>query len=129
MDTGLMQPQPNRTTTTSSPLLEQFRAVLSPSGGSPRTLEEKLAALSDTELQSIMQTAKFVQMAMQFKLAANDKTMGWPELVQSMYRGMGIDRRSLIAELLGRDRPVTVYPRAKGTEVIATDGAGYLSAA
>ena len=76
MDTGLMKPQPNRTTTTSSPLLEQFRAVLSPSGGSPRTLEEKLAALSDRELQSIMQTAKFVQMAMQFKLAANDKTMG-----------------------------------------------------
>ena len=124
-----MQPQPNWSTTNNSPLLEQFRAVLSPTGGSPRTLEEKLAALSDTELQSIMQTAKFVQMAMQFKLAANDKTMGWPELVQSMYRGMGIDRRSLIAELLARDRPVTVYPRAKGTEVIATDGAGYLSAA
>ena len=97
-----MQPQPNRSTTTNSPLLEQFRAVLSPTGGSPRTLEEKLAALSDTELQSIMQTAKFVQMAMQFKLAANDKTMGWPELVQSMYRGMGIDRRSLIAELCKR---------------------------
>ena len=50
MDTGLMQPQPNRTTTTRSPLLEQFRAVLSPTGGSPRTLEEKLAALSEAEL-------------------------------------------------------------------------------
>ena len=50
MDTGLMQPQPNRTTTTSSPLLEQFRAILSPTGGSPRTLEEKLQALTDTEL-------------------------------------------------------------------------------
>ena len=113
MDTGLMQPQPNRTTTTSSPLLEQFRAVLSPSGGSPRTLEEKLAALSDTELQSIMQTAKFVQMAMQFKLAANDKTMGWPELVQSMYRGMGIDRRSLIAELLQETDPLPFIPEPK----------------
>jgi flagellum-specific peptidoglycan hydrolase FlgJ len=113
MDTGLMKPQPNRTTTTSSPLLEQFRAVLSPSGGSPRTLEEKLAALSDTELQSIMQTAKFVQMAMQFKLAANDKTMGWPELVQSMYRGMGIDRRSLIAELLEETDPLPFIPEPK----------------
>ena len=61
MDTGLMKPQPNRPTTTSSPLLEQFRAVLSPTGGSPRTLEDKLAALSDTELNSIMQTAKFVR--------------------------------------------------------------------
>ena len=113
MDTGLMKPQPNRTTTTSSPLLEQFRAVLSPSGGSPRTLEEKLAALSDTELQSIMQTAKFVQMAMQFKLAANDKTMGWPELVQSMYRGMSLDRRSLVAELLQETNPLPFIPEPK----------------
>ena len=38
-----------------------------------------------------MQTAKFVQMAMQMKLAANDRTMGWAELVQSMYRGIGYD--------------------------------------
>ena len=97
MDTGLMQPQPNRTTTTSSPLLEQFRAVLSPTGGSPRTLEERLAALSEAELNSIMQTAKFVQVAMQMKIAASDRTMGWADLVQSMYRGMGSDRRSLIA--------------------------------
>jgi flagellum-specific peptidoglycan hydrolase FlgJ len=113
MDNGLMQPQPNWSTTNNSPLLEQFRAVLSPTGGSPRTLEEKLAALSDTELQSIMQTAKFVQMAMQFKLAANDKTMGWPELVQSMYRGMGIDRRSLIAELLQETDPLPFIPEPK----------------
>ena len=49
-----------------------------------------------------MQTAKFVQMAMHMKLAADDKTMGWADLVQSMYRGMGIDRRSLIAEFLKR---------------------------
>ena len=108
-----MQPQPNRTTTTSSPLLEQFRAILSPTSGSPRTLEEKLAALSDTELQSIMQTAKFVQMAMQMKLAANDKTMSWVDLVQSMYRGMGIDRRSLIAELLQGLDPLPFIPEPK----------------
>ena len=113
MDTGLMQPQPNRTATTSSPLLEQFRAILSPTGGSPRTLEEKLAALSDTELQSIMQTAKFVQMAMQFKLAANDRTMGWPDLVASMYRGMGGYRRSLVAELLEETDPLPFIPEPK----------------
>jgi len=113
MDTGLMQPQPDKAPATNSPLLERFRAVLSPSGRSPRTLEEKLAALSDTELQSIMQTAKFVQVAMQFKLAANDKTMGWPELVQSMYRGMGIDRRSLVAELLQETDPLPFIPEPK----------------
>ena len=113
MDNGLMQPQPNWSTTNNSPLLEQFRAVLSPTGGSPRTLEEKLAALSATELQSIMQTAKFVQMAMQFKLAANDKTMGWPDLVQSMYRAISIDRRSLIAELLAEIDPLPFIPEPK----------------
>ena len=108
---GIMQP--NRSTTTNSPLLEQFRAVLSPTGGSPRTLEEKLAALSAAELNSIMQTAKFVQMAMQMKLAADDKTMGWADLVQSMYRGMGIDRRSLIAELLQETDPLPFVPEPK----------------
>ena len=113
MDTGLMQPQPNRTTTTSSPLLEQFRAVLSPTGGSPRTLEERLAALSEAELNSIMQTAKFVQVAMQMKIAASDRTMGWADLVQSMYRGMGIDRRSLIAEILQETDPLPFTPEPK----------------
>ena len=113
MDTGLMQPQPNRTTTTSSPLLEQFRAILSPTGGSPRTLEEKLAALSDTELNSIMQTAKFVQMAMAMKVAADDKTMGWADLIASMYRGINIDRRSLIAELLEVIDPLDFVPQPK----------------
>ena len=114
MDTGLMQPQPNRSpTTTSSPLLEQFRAILSPTGGSPRTLEEKLAALSEAELQSIMQTAKFVQMAMQMKLAADDKTMGWPDLIASMYRGMNIERRNLLAELLEETDPLPFVPEAK----------------
>ena len=113
MDTGLMQPQPNRTTTTSSPLLEQFRAALSPTGGSPRTLEEKLAALSEAELNSIMQTAKFVQMAMAMKVAADDRTMGWPDLIASMYRGMGSDRRSLIAEILQETDPLPFTPEPK----------------
>ena len=113
MDTGLMQPQPNRSPTTNSPLLERFRAVLSPTGSAPRTLEEKLAALSEAELNSIMQTAKFVQMAMAMKVAADDKTMGWADLVQSMYRGMGIDRRSLIAELLEETDLLQFIPEPK----------------
>jgi len=39
--------------------------------------------------------------------------MGWPELVQSMYRGMGIDRRSLIAELLEETDPLPFIPEPK----------------
>jgi len=108
-----MQPQPNRTATTSSPLLEQFRAVLSPTGGSPRTLEEKLAALSEAELSSIMQTAKFVQMAMQMKLAANDRTSGWMDLLAQMYDRMDLAKQQLIAELLDETAPLDFVPQPK----------------
>ena len=124
MDTGIMQPQPNRTATTRSPLLEQFRAILSPTGGSPRTLEERLAALSEAELQSIMQTAKFVQVAMQMKLAANDRTSGWMDLVQSMYGGMDIDRRSLLAEILEETNPLDFVPQPKQQREAQQDALG-----
>ncbi|MDB9944662.1 hypothetical protein OAE27_00840, partial [bacterium] len=52
-------------------------------------------------------------MAMQFKLAADDKTMGWADLVQSMYRGMSLDRRSLVAELLQETNPLPFIPEPK----------------
>jgi flagellum-specific peptidoglycan hydrolase FlgJ len=121
---GIMQPQPNRTATINSPLLEQLREILSPTGGSPRTLEERLAAMSEAELQSIMQTAKFVQMAMQMKLAANDRTMGWVDLVQSMYGGMGIDRRSLLAEILEETNPLDFVPQPKQQREAQQDALG-----
>ena len=124
MDTGLMQPQPNKTATTSSPLLEQFRAILSPTGGSPRTLEEKLAALSEAELQSIMQTAKFVQMAMQMKLAANDRTSGWMDLLAQMYDRMDLAKQQLIAELLDETAPLDFVPQPKQQREAQQDALG-----
>ena len=60
-----------------------------------------------------MQTAKFVQMAMAMKVAADDKTMGWADLVQSMYRGISIDRRSLISQLLEVIDPLDFVPQPK----------------
>jgi hypothetical protein len=111
---GLMQqPQPSRTTTTSSPLLERFRAVLSPTGGSPRTLEEKLAALSEAELQSLIQTAKLVQMGLRMRVAANDYSMNYLDLVNKMYSGFAIDKRQLIAELLDETAPLEFVPQPK----------------
>ena len=121
---GIMLPQSNRSTTTNSPLLEQFRAVLSPTGGSPRTLEQKLAALSEAELQSIMQTAKFVQMAMQMKLAANDKTMSWVDLVQSMYGRMDLAKQQLVAELLDETAPLDFVPQPKQQREAQQDALG-----
>jgi flagellum-specific peptidoglycan hydrolase FlgJ len=124
MDIGLMQPQPNRTTTTRSPLLEQFRAILSPTGGSPRTLEERLAALSEAELQSIMQTAKLVQMGLRMRVAANDYSMNYLDLVNKMYSGLAIDKRQLIAELLDETAPLEFVPQPKQQREAQQDALG-----
>ncbi|MDB2501069.1 glucosaminidase domain-containing protein [Planktomarina temperata] len=99
--------------TEGSPLLDQLRAILSPAAGSPRTLEQRLASLNEIEQKLILQTAQFVHLAMQMRQATNDKTMGYADLVQSMYRGMSVDKRQLIAELLDETVPLDFVPTPK----------------
>ena len=99
--------------TEGSPLLDQLRAILSPAAGSPRTLEQRLASLNEIEQKLILQTAQFVHLAMQMRQATNDKTMGYADLVQSMYRGMSSDKRQLIAELLDETAPLEFVPQPK----------------
>jgi len=99
--------------TEGSPLLDQLRAILSPAAGSPRTLEQRLASLNEIEQKLILQTAQFVHLAMQMRQATNDKTMGYADLVQSMYRGMSVDKRQLIAELLDETAPLDFEPTPK----------------
>ena len=96
-----------------SPLLDQLRAILSPAAGSPRTLEQRLASLNEIEQKLILQTAQFVHLAMQMRQATNDKTMDYADLVQSMYRGMSLDKRQLIAELLNETAPLDFVPTPK----------------
>ena len=50
---------------------------------------------------------------MQMRQATNDKTMGYADLVQSMYRGMSSDKRQLIAELLDETAPLEFVPQPK----------------
>ena len=99
--------------TEGSPLLDQLRAILSPAAGSPRTLEQRLASLNEIEQKLILQTAQFVHLAMQMRQATNDKTMDYADLVQSMYRGMSLDKRQLIAELLNETAPLDFVPTPK----------------
>jgi len=99
--------------TEGSPLLDQLRAILSPAAGSPRTLEQRLASLNEIEQKLILQTARFVHLAMQMRQATNDKTMGYADLVQSMYRGLSLDKRQLIAELLDETAPLEFVPQPK----------------
>jgi hypothetical protein len=109
-NTGLMSAG---TSEKSSPLVAQFRAALSPSGGAPRTLEQRLAALSDAERTSLIQTAKLVQMGLRMRVAANDYSMSYLDLVNKMYSGLAIDKRQLIAELLDETAPLEFAPQPK----------------
>ena len=99
----------------SSPLLNQFREALSPAASKPMTFEQRLAGLCEAERTFILRTAKLVQLAMQMRKASNDKTMGWADLVKSIYGNMGITKRSLIADLLEEVDPLdfVVQPKAQ----------------
>jgi len=110
--TGLMSAGTSESSK-SSPLLAQFRAALSPSGGAPRTLEQRLAELSDAERKSLIQTAKLVQMGLRMRVASNDYSMGYLDMVNTMYGGMAIDKRQLIAELLDESDPLDYTPQPK----------------
>ena len=95
------------------PLLEQFMQSLSTLNGQAQTLEQRLAEMSDRERSMLLQTSKFVQMAMRMKIAASDYSMGYPELIQSMYGQMSITKRSLLAELLDETNPLDFIPKPK----------------
>ena len=95
------------------PLLEQFMQSLSILNGQAQTLEQRLAEMSDSERSMLLQTSKFVQMAMRMKIAASDYSVGYLDMVNTMYGGMAIDRRQLIAELLDESDPLDYTPQPK----------------
>ena len=95
------------------PLLEQFMQSLSTLNGQAQTLEQRLAEMSDRERSMLLQTSKFVQMAMRMKIAASDYSMGYLDMVNTMYGGMAIDKRQLIAELLKEAAPLSFTPKPK----------------
>ena len=77
-----MQPQAERNTTQRSEMLDAFRDALAPRGGS-QTLEDKLQALTPSQRDMLLSTAKMVKMAMAGKVAAGDYSMGYADLAGS----------------------------------------------
>ena len=98
-DTGLMQPMAEQNITQRSEMLDAFRDALAPSDES-QTLEDKLQALTQAQRDMLLSTAKMVKMAMAFKVAAGDYSMGYSDLLAQMYGRMDITKQQLIAELL-----------------------------
>ena len=115
--TGLMQPQAERNTTQRSEMLDAFRDALAPLGGS-QTLEDKLQALTPSQRDMLLSTAKMVKMAMAGKVAAGDYSMGYADLLAQMYGRMDIAKRQLIAELLDETAPLEFVPQPKPHSVI-----------
>ena len=111
-----MQRQSNRTTSKRNEVLEAFRAVLDPHVMEPQTLEQKLNALTDTQKQSLLQTAKMVKMAMAVKVAAGDYSMGYSDLLAQMYGRMDLAKQQLIAELLDETAPLDFVPQPSNSE-------------
>lgn len=112
-DIGLMQPLAERNTTQRSEMLDAFRNALAPFSGGSQTLEDKLQALTPSQRDMILSTAKMVRMAMAGKVAAGDYSMGYADLLAQMYARMDITKRSLIAELLDETSPLDFVPQAK----------------
>ena len=100
-----------------TPILDQFRKAFTASTGKEPTLEEKLSALSQSDLNSVMSQSKIAHMSarMQRKVhGAPPETYG--ELLQSMYPKSNNDLLSLVAEVLQETDPIleeSIVPRYK----------------
>ena len=113
-----------------TPILDQFRKALTPSTGKEPTLEEKLSALSESDLKTVMAQSRIAHMSarMQRKVhGAPPETYG--ELLQSMYPKSSNDLLSLVAEVLQETDPIleeSIVPRYKKKPKYSSEAAAQL---
>jgi len=97
---GLMSASPAER----SELLKLIHNAFGPAPTKPRSLEERLASLTEAELQQVMQWAKFVKMSQNFGKANQAKS--YAQLTNEMYGRFDDQRKSLIADILQEADPV-----------------------
>ena len=115
---GLMSVSP----TERSELLKLIHNSFGPAPTQPRSLEERLASLTEAELQQIMQWAKFVKMSQGF--GKTNQVKSYAQLTHEMYGKFDNDRKALIADLLQEADPVEAigYTPTKTTVSYNDDG-------
>ena len=103
---GLMasSTQPSKRT----PALAEFLNSLAPQ--QPLTLEQRLAALTDTDRTFMMQLSRMVQAVMQMRMAAGDQSQGYYDLVTQIYGKVSPSKRRLVAEILDASDPLDFEP-------------------
>ena len=108
---GLMSSSPKER----SELLKLIHNAFGPAPTQPRSLEERLALLTEAELKQIMQWSKFVKMSQSF--GKTNQAKSYAQLTHEMYGRFDDQRKSLIADLLQEADPVDAvgYAPAKTT--------------
>ena len=97
---GLMKPSDN-----TDSILSSLRAAFGPQENrQAQTLEQQLEALSETQMNNVMRTARFVKMSHSF---GRNKYKPYKVLVDEMYPNMSLSLRKLVADILQDADPVT----------------------
>ena len=84
-------------------ILSQTRKAFGKRTGKPRSLEQKLEAITERELETVLQTAQFVKMANSF-----GKPEPYQVTVDSMYPKMNSGIRNLVALVLEDAEPLHI---------------------
>jgi len=87
-----------------SELLKLIHNAFGPALSQPRSLEQRLASLTEAELKQVMQWAKFVKMSRNF--GKTNQAKSYAQLTHEMYGRFDDQRKSLIADLLQEADPV-----------------------
>jgi len=82
-------------------ILSQTRKAFGKRTGKPKSLEKKLEAITESELNMVLQTAQFVKLANSF-----GKPQPYQVTVDSMYPKLNSGIRSLVAEVLDDAEPL-----------------------
>ena len=91
-----------------TPVLAEFLNSLAPQ--QPQTLEQRLAALTDTDRTFMMLLSRMVQAVMQMRIAAGDQSQGYYDLVTQIYGQVSPSKRRLVAEILDASDPLDFEP-------------------
>ena len=101
-----------------TPVLTEFLNSLAPQQA--QTLEQRLAALSDSDRAFLMTMAKMVQLSMQMRIGSGDRSQGYYVLVNQMYGKVSPTKRKLVAEILDALSPLHFEPTHKKSQADAT---------
>ena len=77
--------------------MTNMRRALGPASSTPRSLEQKLQSLTETELNLVLNTAQMVKLIAQMDAG---KARSYRQIVQGSYPNMRSTLQALIAEVL-----------------------------